>query len=119
MRISDWSSDVCSSDLLVRAQETAGTHVHQRIAAARFNGVAPGKRPIGVGEERRPPRQRLRRAIARKVHPVRLGPAKRGKPFGRAQLQMTAVILVTGVYDGPAVAVPSATPGGVGGKIDR
>src|SRR3546814_13709589 len=38
---------------LVRAQETAGTHVHQRIAAARFNGVAPGKRQIGVGEDRK------------------------------------------------------------------
>src|SRR3546814_17144808 len=104
MRISDWSSDVCSSDLqnpaeeshvfsnvraeivgmppevenrsrnrrlphrpadtaqphlfkrfqtgLVRAQETAGTHVHQRIAAARFNGVAPGKIGRASGRER-------------------------------------------------------------------
>src|SRR3546814_12999305 len=117
MRISDWSSDVCSSDLLVRAQETAGTHVHQRIAAARFNGVAPGKRQIGVGEARRPPRQRLRRAIARKVHPVRLGPAKGGKPFGRAQFQMPAVILVAGEYDGPAVDVPLAKLGGGGAQI--
>src|SRR3546814_14110050 len=34
---------------LVRAQETAGTHVHQRIAAARFNGVHPGKRSEDSG----------------------------------------------------------------------
>src|SRR3546814_13807631 len=70
-----------------------------------------------VGEARRPPRQRLRRAIARKVHPVRLGPAKGGKPFGRAQFPMPAVILVAGEYDGPAVDVPLAKLGGGGAQI--
>src|SRR3546814_14968457 len=34
---------------LVRAQETAGTHVHQRTAAARFNGVATGMQGRGAG----------------------------------------------------------------------
>src|SRR3546814_13406884 len=68
---------------LVRAQETAGTHVHQRLAAARFNGVAPGTRQIGVGEARRPPRQRLRLALARPVHPVPLRPPRTSVVSGR------------------------------------
>src|SRR3546814_4500590 len=95
----------------------AGTPVLHRFAPASLTGVAPGKRQIGVGEAVRPPRQRWLRVIARKVRPVRLGPAKGGKPFGRAQFQMPAVILVAGEYDGPAVDVPLAKLGGGGAQI--
>src|SRR3546814_5216487 len=41
MRISDWSSDVCSSDLLIRTGEAAGAHLL---------GIAADRGGIGVAE---------------------------------------------------------------------
>src|SRR3546814_13052797 len=62
MRISDWSSDVCSSDLETERLEVARNHLHRRDAArlhggdevgARSEGEvagAPEAKPGGIGE---------------------------------------------------------------------
>src|SRR3546814_7125817 len=45
MRISDWSSDVCSSDLRCRALAVRGSHtVRPRIAAADHHNMLAGRR---------------------------------------------------------------------------
>src|SRR3546814_7453022 len=55
MRISDWSSDVCSSDLHRLARETralgGGRALHPRAALVR--DAAPGKRDRAAQAERR------------------------------------------------------------------
>src|SRR3546814_9527691 len=55
MRISDWSSDVCSSDLLRQIGEVriAGAEiVHRDGAADLLQGVHRARDPIGIGDER-------------------------------------------------------------------
>src|SRR3546814_10807200 len=51
MRISDWSSDVCSSDLLPAVDRQAGADLHHDILLAR-PGKAPdvGRRRVGIAQ---------------------------------------------------------------------
>src|SRR3546814_3869772 len=49
MRISDWSSDVCSSDLLQQIDALAAQSL-QRLRELRFTGLAVVRRQLG-GEE--------------------------------------------------------------------
>src|SRR3546814_385028 len=60
MRISDWSSDVCSSDLVVLAQVVVvGARVaveHQHLAAVGREHVAQGGDDGGVGHQEFSPR---------------------------------------------------------------
>src|SRR3546814_2031082 len=61
MRISDWSSDVCSSDFAVRALRSVGTG---RPAVAAVGGVrrAPARAPRRL-RDRRPPGRRAQRLV--------------------------------------------------------
>src|SRR3546814_10648248 len=56
MRISDWSSDVCSSDLLPFGVGELGEAVDPPVAGERTRGDARGRH--GVGACRRQPRRR-------------------------------------------------------------
>src|SRR3546814_2867806 len=49
MRISDWSSDVCSSDLLEEAKAVAGTHTKVVAVTVLTSLDAPDLDDIGVG----------------------------------------------------------------------
>src|SRR3546814_2981879 len=76
MRISDWSSDVCSSDLLV-----VGHHQHRRTAgpeqAAQLAGQALAGFGIEVGERLVEQQQRgIRRQRARQRHALLLAARK-------------------------------------------
>src|SRR3546814_13982808 len=80
MRISDWSSDVCSSDLL-RIREAGGPHELERRARRRrlFVGIGDGEHrrhrtghpklvEIGIADELyRVPRRPARREVADRV----------------------------------------------------
>src|SRR3546814_3714868 len=53
MRISDWSSDVCSSDLPARCTEGPPPQGARRPTVPDEGGVAAGRRPADRSEERR------------------------------------------------------------------
>src|SRR3546814_1277512 len=65
MRISDWSSDVCSSDLEIAADDPGGGLEHRIDEARHVEPVGPV--PIGIGQDqcshrlRRPQHRRLGR----------------------------------------------------------
>src|SRR3546814_3181905 len=78
MRISDWSSDVCSSDLLRRA-ETACVHATRIVEGRqpvldvglggdRLQPVARRARHPGITRLAREPRQQLHREITLRTH---------------------------------------------------
>src|SRR3546814_1787193 len=54
MRISDWSSDVCSSDLTAHRCLGHGTGHRGRASGARVRGVLPGELPAQVRRTSRP-----------------------------------------------------------------
>src|SRR3546814_8515589 len=82
MRISDWSSDVCSSDLLVSPQSNEAR-----------TGHGPAPRPPAFGTKRRPPRAHSRdRDRARSRHAV----YRRYDPRADPPLPQAALHLVDG-----------------------
>src|SRR3546814_15673532 len=81
MRISDWSSDVCSSDL--RADQRDAADAEARGAAARPEGAA--RRPAELARLDRPLLPGAARAGARQA---RLGPHAGGLPLARRQRQI-------------------------------
>src|SRR3546814_4827190 len=66
MRISDWSSDVCSSDLLSRRRDRKGVDQSRRLRDD--TGDAAGAGGTG-GRRRRPDRRRGRDGIVRRRGP--------------------------------------------------
>src|SRR3546814_13021372 len=48
MRISDWSSDVCSSDLVARVREDVGPYLQQRLATLADHPLVGEVRGIGL-----------------------------------------------------------------------
>src|SRR3546814_3408809 len=48
MRISDWSSDVCSSDLVARVREDVGPYLQQRLATLADHPLFGEVRGIGL-----------------------------------------------------------------------
>src|SRR3546814_10327442 len=53
VRISDWSSDVCSSDLIVDDVMTAGTAVRESLALIRAQGATPAGVLIALDRQER------------------------------------------------------------------
>src|SRR3546814_6135848 len=97
MRISDWSSDVCSSDLLQAPQRPPQRAIDQPEAEARRIDLDPARRFIGreiIGEAPNPERRLVEppetphahaaeRQILMRVAAMRELPVEhRGKPFG-------------------------------------
>src|SRR3546814_11824821 len=65
MRISDWSSDVCSSDLEAAGDELSGEARRQRLQAELVRRLATqGERGLGVGGAQQPPAAALAHAQA-------------------------------------------------------
>src|SRR3546814_9171960 len=61
MRISDWSSDVCSSDLVRRLQPLPGRLLHRAISAPAGLDAQRRHRAAGAGDAERPARPPLQR----------------------------------------------------------
>src|SRR3546814_9768551 len=80
MRISDWSSDVCSSDLLADdAVDGAGGHPQRHVAVGVHRAeplVDPGELDGGCGVHGSAPR--------RAFTPASLSPGRRRRPCSRA-----------------------------------
>src|SRR3546814_9663457 len=97
MRISDWSSDVCSADLdgdgvlaALEGDQVAGLGAHQRAAERRGKGDAAGG-GIGLvmadaGHRARRAVQRIADAAADAGHAVIRGPPHFGPEIGRAHV---------------------------------
>src|SRR3546814_12432841 len=62
MRISDWSSDVCSSDLIIAEQQVETAHVAREVAIARQRRAAVERRRILWEIDPYPWRDRVARA---------------------------------------------------------
>src|SRR3546814_5984153 len=71
MRISDWSSDVCSSDLIARKREPDISGRHHRVACSNAHVARERKRETGA--RRRPVDDRQRRLRHQVQQPYRLG----------------------------------------------
>src|SRR3546814_12260221 len=79
MRISDWSSDVCSSDLIVAGDET---HHLLRLGFGRDGNVKleeDDRRILAYGRRRRRRRWRWRRRGCDILHMLRSGAGRVGK----------------------------------------
>src|SRR3546814_17755346 len=98
MRISDWSSDVCSSDLLPPALQDH--HLDESAAVPEAAPPAGGAAadPLGVAgcRQRRPPRRlRQRLAVQPRVQPpVRRSADARRPPPARAAVRAGAGVVV-------------------------
>src|SRR3546814_4521142 len=82
MRISDWSSDVCSSDLLSGAADV-DRHGHLRAAGARDAGKAPRDAAALPGATASPgslaPTIRIRCVMRSSFRPHQVGAARRSE----------------------------------------
>src|SRR3546814_14735118 len=91
MRISDWSSDVCSSDLLAKGRggadsKTRKTYMRKPIAEKLSGCVVQtwaGNAHTERGHEQEPEARSLY-AFMRDVEPVQIGFIRRGPQIGRA-----------------------------------
>src|SRR3546814_2347601 len=70
MRISDWSSDVCSSDLLHRAGGAHQAHQVERRLVVQLAGVTEDDKRIAPVVGARIGRDQIERCRHRKVHPL-------------------------------------------------
>src|SRR3546814_16171724 len=60
MRISDWSSDVCSSDLIPDAENARQQEVFELVGDMTIGAHMPAKAVIAEGVRRNPPPDRIR-----------------------------------------------------------
>src|SRR3546814_17763719 len=116
MRISDWSSDVCSSDLLVLAAHAADVRDLLRLDAGGDQPLAlrPAGRRVGAG------RRLLRRVLGNDLRPVLPGRVRQHDPDERDDVdpvprRLAAAVRLRALYldSGADLAVCQARPGPV------
>src|SRR3546814_9884053 len=78
MRISDWSSDVCSSDLLAGAAALAGRRRQLPAGRARAAGL-PRAAPAGPAHRRRPGDGHRGAAVDSRIEPLRRRARRRAR----------------------------------------
>src|SRR3546814_3103099 len=89
MRISDWSSDVCSSDLLAGAAALAGRRRQLPAGRARAAGL-PRAAPAGPAHRRRPGDGHRGAAVDSRIEPLRRRARRRARTALRLRLALRA-----------------------------
>src|SRR3546814_2061432 len=101
MRISDWSSDVCSSDLSGEAAGAGQAHRHDRAGLSGRRGAVVG-RPLQHLQPRRPGADRRGGGVGSRPTPQRSGLRPRAGTRGSKAMRMLASAIAL------AIAAPAS-----------